>query len=113
MSPNRRWKPLSKVFEVAWRIFYHPDVENDFRALGRTDARNIQRVIEERLEKGEPEKTGKALSGDLAGYRRLRTGQTRIVYRVDGRRIEVLIIAVGMRRDDEVYLKVQKRVRRE
>jgi mRNA interferase RelE/StbE len=96
---------------MAWAIFYHPEVENDFRRLGRTDARNIQRVIEQRLAEGEPEKSGKALSGDLAGYRRLRTGQTRIVYRVDGKRIEVLVIAVGQRRDDEVYEKAQSRVK--
>jgi mRNA interferase RelE/StbE len=68
-------------------------------------------VIDERLANGEPDKSGKALSGDLAGYRRLRTGQTRIIYRVDGKRIEVLIIAIGMRRDDEVYLAAQKRAR--
>jgi mRNA interferase RelE/StbE len=96
---------------MAWAIFYHPEVENDFRRLGRTEATNIQRVIEQRLAEGEPDKSGKALSGDLAGYRRLRTGETRIVYRVDGKRIEVLVIAVGQRRDDEVYQKAQSRVK--
>jgi mRNA interferase RelE/StbE len=94
---------------VAWRVFYHPEVQDDFRRLGRADALIIQRVIDERLEQGEPDKSGKALSGDLAGYRRLRTGQTRIVYRVDGKRIEVLVIAVGLRRDDEVYEKAEQR----
>jgi mRNA interferase RelE/StbE len=37
------------------------------------------------------------------------TGQTRIVYRVDGEHIEVLIIAVGMRRDNEIYEAAGKR----
>jgi mRNA interferase RelE/StbE len=96
---------------VAWQILYHPEVRDDFRRMGRTEGRVIQKVIDERLANGEPDKSGKALSGDLAGYRRLRTGHTRIVYRVDGRRIEVLIIAIGMRRDDEVYLTAQKRAR--
>jgi mRNA interferase RelE/StbE len=90
---------------VAWAIFYHPEVKDDFRRLGRTEAKAIQKVIDERLARGEPDKVGKPLSGDLSGYRRLRTGQTRIVYRVDGKRIEVLVIAVGFRRDDEVYEK--------
>jgi mRNA interferase RelE/StbE len=96
---------------VVWQVLYHPDVRDDFRRIGRTEARTIQKVIDERLANGEPDKSGKALSGDLAGYRRLRTGQTRIIYRVDGKRIEVLIIAIGMRRDDEVYLAAQKRAR--
>jgi mRNA interferase RelE/StbE len=39
----------------------------------------------------------------------MRTGDTRIVYRVDKGKIEILIIAVGMRRDDEVYKKAGKR----
>ncbi len=80
---------------MAWTIRYHPDVREDFRRLGRTEARIVQRVIDERLAHGEPEKSGKALSGDLAGYWRLRTGQTRTVYRVDGKQIEVLVIAVA------------------
>ena len=88
---------------MAWGIYYHPDVEQDLRSLGRSEARIILKVIEERIALGEPDKLGKPLSGELAGFRRIRTGQTRIVYRVDGIRIEVLIIAVGMRRDNEIY----------
>jgi mRNA interferase RelE/StbE len=95
---------------MTWTVQFHPDIQNDFRRLGRTEARNIQNVIETRIKNGEPDKIGKPLSGELKGYRRLRTGQTRIVYRVDTGRIEVLIIAVGMRRDDEVYGQAQKRV---
>jgi mRNA interferase RelE/StbE len=96
---------------VAWTVVYHPEVKDDLRRLGRTEARAIQKVIDERLVHGEPDKAGKPLSGELSGYRRLRTGQTRIVYRVDGTRIEVLVIAVGLRRDDEVYEKAQRRAR--
>ncbi len=94
---------------MAWTVFYHPDVQDDFRRLGRVEARAIQKVIDERLVHGEPDKAGKSLHGALAGYRRLLTGATRIVYRVDKGRIEILIIAVGMRRDGEVYEKAGKR----
>lgn len=95
---------------MRWTVVYHPDVQDDFRKLGRVEARNIQTVIIERLQNGEPEKTGKSLHGALAGYRRLRTGATRIVYRIEKQKIEILVIAVGMRRDDEVYEKANKRV---
>lgn len=40
----------------------------------------------------------------------MRTGNTRIIYKVDGFSIQVLIIAVGARRDDEVYELANRRV---
>ena len=95
---------------MTWKVLYHPRVQDDFKRLGRTEARITQRVIDERLAHDAPEKSGKPLSGDLSGYRRLRTGQTRIVYRVDGSRIVVLVIAVGLRRDDEIYFQAGRRV---
>ena len=88
---------------MAWTVNYHPDVEQDLLRLGRAEARIILKVIEERIAQGEPDKIGKPLAGELSGCRRIRTGQTRIVYRVEGEQIEVLIIAVGMRRDNEIY----------
>jgi mRNA interferase RelE/StbE len=95
---------------MVWTVNYHPEVEQDLRSLGRTEARVILIVIEERIAHGEPNKLGKPLSGALSGCRRTRTGQTRIVYRVDGDRVEVLIIAVGMRRDNEIYDSAPSRV---
>ena len=88
---------------MVWCVSYHPDVDDDLLKLGRVEARNILKVIDTRIMHGNPEQSGKPLSGQLAGCRRLRTGQTRIVYRVYKKQIQVLIIAVGMRRDDEIY----------
>ncbi len=95
---------------MPWVVNYHPEVEQDLRSLGRAEAKAVLKVIDERIANGEPDKLGKALTGYLAGCRRIRTGQTRIVYRVDGSRIEVLVIAVGMRRDNEIYDAAQGRV---
>lgn len=95
---------------MIWKVKFHPEVQNDFRALGRVEARNLMAVINSRIANGEPDKLGKPLHGALAGYKRMRTGDTRIVYRVDKGKIEILIIAVGMRRDDEVYEKAGRRV---
>ena len=95
---------------IVWAVSYHPEVESDLRKLGRAEARAILKVIDERIVHGEPDKLGKSLAGELAGCRRIRTGQTRIVYRVDGGRIEVLIVAVGMRRDNEIYDAASSRV---
>ena len=87
---------------MAWQLIYHPDVQQDLIRLGSAAANRVLDVIEERIRDGEPDKLGKPLRGALAGCRRIRTGNTRIVYKVDGLAIQVLIIAVGARRDEEV-----------
>jgi mRNA interferase RelE/StbE len=94
---------------MVWKVTLHPEVQNDLRELGRVESRNLMAVINGRIIHGEPDKSGKPLHGALAGYRRMRAGATRIVYRVDKGKVEILIIAVGMRRDDEVYEKAGKR----
>ena len=91
---------------MVWRVCYHPLVKQD----GRVEAKSILNVITDRIKNGEPDKIGKTLSGQLAGCRRIRTGNTRIVYRINATNIEVLIIAVGMRRDDEIYQSAESRV---
>ncbi len=88
---------------MRWRVIYHPEVQKDLARLGTAAAKRILDVIEDRIRDGEPDKLGKPLRGTLAGCRRIRIGNTRIVYRVDGEAIQVLIIAVGARCDEEAY----------
>lgn len=95
---------------MAWHLIYHPDVQQDLIRLGSAAANRVLDVIEERIRDGEPDKLGKPLRGALAGCRRMRTGNTRIVYKVDGLAIQVLIIAVGARRDEEIYDLANRRV---
>lgn len=95
---------------MAWTVEFHHDVLDDLDQLGVPAAARILKAIEERIENGEPDKIGKALRGSLAGFRRIRVGDTRIVYRVDKGAVEILIVAVGARRDEEVYKDAEKRV---
>ena len=95
---------------MTWSVIYHEDVAADLQAIGQSEARIILKVIEKRIKNGEPDKLGKALSGQLAGCRRIRTGSTRIVYRVNAEVIEVLIIAIGQRRDSAAYTAAENRV---
>lgn len=55
----------------------------------------IDRLVEE------PEKQGKALLGELAGFRSIRAvGQRyRVIYKVTSEEILVVIVAVGIRKD--------------
>lgn len=95
---------------MVWNVIYHPDVRDDLDQLGSAAANRILDAIDERIKNGEPDKSGKQLRKGLHGCRRIRVGGTRIVYRVDGKAIEVLIVAVGARRDDEIYEVAQRRV---
>ena len=92
-----------------WSVRFHPEVESDLRQLGSAEARRVLKVIRERIAEGEPDKIGKPLRGALAGFRRIRTGDVRIVYRINGTEI-ILVLCVGARRDDEVYESATKRV---
>ncbi|MBK5276878.1 MAG: type II toxin-antitoxin system RelE/ParE family toxin [Desulfuromonadales bacterium] len=95
---------------MTWRVIYHHEVADDLEELGTYQARAVLKTIETRIRAGEPEKTGKPLVGELAGCRRIRTGDVRIVYRVHAEIVEVLIVAVGPRRNNEVYRTARKRI---
>jgi len=94
---------------MSWSVRFHPDVEQDLTQLGKAEAKRVLKVIRERIAEGEPDKSGKALRGALAGYRRIRTGYVRIIYRISGNEI-VLVLCIGARRDDEVYEAAYNRV---
>jgi len=88
---------------VVWIVEYHPSVVRDLQSVSTAGARAIVKAIDARIYRGEPHKSGKPLSGDLAGCRRIRVSDMRIIYQVDTRAHRVVILAVGMRRQDEVY----------
>ena len=48
-------------------------------------------------------KFGAALSGNLANFRKLRIGDDRVVYQVADVTLTVYVLAVGPRRDKDVY----------
>ena len=80
--------------------------------------RRVREKIVERIDglAEEPEKQGKALAAELDGYRSLRAvGQRyRIVYRINGDRIVVVVVAVGIRKEDDkkdIYALAQKLIR--
>jgi mRNA interferase RelE/StbE len=95
---------------MKWTIRYLPEAVEDLDALGKPDARKALKVIEERIINGEPDKAGKPLRKELAGCRRIRTGDIRIVYKVIEDQVQILIIAVGPRRNNKVYDEAEKRV---
>lgn len=87
---------------MIWTVVYHQEVEEDLLSLGSTMARRIVKAIDAKLTKS-PLEFGAPLSGNLTGLRKLRVGDCRIVYRVFESWVEVYVLAVGPRRDKEIY----------
>lgn len=78
------------------KIKYHPKVKNeDIPRLSSDIAVRIEKAIKNRLMVN-PIKYGSYLHGSLKGYRKLRVGDWRIIFRVVEQ--EIRIIAIGNRR---------------
>ncbi len=87
---------------MEWQVIIMPPAERHLLAI--LDQRIRKRLLERIAALAEePEKQGKALTGELSGFRSIRAvGQRyRIIYRVEATRIEVLVVAVGLRRDGD------------
>jgi len=95
---------------MPYAVNFLPEVEDDLMSLGNAQAERVLKVIDERIRNGEPVKAGHPLRNELKGCRRIRTGDTRIVYKVNQDKIEVLVVAVGPRRNDEIYKTARKRI---
>lgn len=64
----------------------------------------------------DPEKKGKPLTAELDGYRSVRAvGQRyRIIYRIDNEKVIVLVVAAGLRKEDDrkdIYALAKKLIR--
>jgi len=57
---------------MTWAVRYHPDVHGDLASLGAAEAARVMRAIDSRVHRGEPDKIGKPLAGELAACRRIR-----------------------------------------
>src|SRR3990170_4622173 len=90
---------------MAYALLYHPMVlTDDIPAIPRNLQRRLARAIEARLGT-EPERYGEPLRGPFQGYRKLRVGDYRVVYRIVQR--EVWILAIFHRK--RVYERAQPR----
>lgn len=72
------------------------------RKLGPQASQRVIAFLDERIQGGDdPRQFGKALRGDLGEFWRYRTGDYRILCRIDDGELVVLVVKVGHRR--EVY----------
>lgn len=91
---------------MAWTVRYTRSTAKAIRQLDPQVRERVRAAIETLCD--DPLR-GKPLQLTLQGLRSWRTGDWRLVYRVLEDRIEILVIAVGHRR--EVYDRLRDRVR--
>ena len=94
---------------MIWEIIYHKDVDDDLKSVGPAAAKRIILAIDKKLT-GAPEEFGAPLSNNLKNFRKLRLGDFRVVYQVAHKKVIVFILAVGPRRDKEIYQSASKRI---
>jgi len=79
---------------------YHPEVARDIAGFPRNIKNRIRKAIEDRLIL-DPVRFGEPLRRSLSGLRKLRVGDYRVIYRIQG--AAVVILKIGHRK--EVYNK--------
>jgi mRNA interferase RelE/StbE len=85
---------------VAWTIEYTQAARKTVAKLDATSRRRIRLFLEERVAAADnPRATGKALSGPLATLWSYRVGDFRVICEIQDRRLIVLVVAIGNRRD--------------
>lgn len=94
--------------EIIYEILYDKRVRSkDFPKLPIEWRKKIEFAIEQKLT-SHPDVFGKPLQQSLRHYRRLRVGDYRVIFRIEGNKVMIFII--GHR--SSVYLEVQSRLRR-
>ena len=90
---------------MSYHLFYHPDVTKDLAQLPKNIKNRIGKAIEARLI-NDPFNYGDPLKRSLQSFRKLRVGDYRVIYKVEGN--QVIVLKIGHRK--EVYEKVFSRI---
>ena len=94
-----------------WRIKIHQlVVKEDFKSIEPTDKFHILKAIHKKLSL-DPQAYGKPLRGEFQGYWRLRVQDYRVIYRMIREEVVVVVVKVGIRKDEQVYRELINRLR--
>ena len=95
-----------------WQVKIHPlVVSEDLKKITQADREIILKTIYKKLSL-DPQQYGDQLKGDFKQYRKLKVMDYRVIYLVEKNEVRVLVLKVGLRRDDEVYLQMLHRVKK-
>lgn len=82
---------------MSYSVEFTTRAERDFLALGQSDQRRIARKVDALATNPRPPGCRKLSGPD--GFYRIRIGDCRVIYRVEDRKLLVLVIRIGHRRD--------------
>ena len=88
---------------MEYSVCYHPEIRKDISSIPQNIKLRIKKAIEQRL-LVDPLKFGEPLRRSLQGYRKLRIGDYRIIYKI--KKEKITILKIGHRK--EVYKKERK-----
>jgi mRNA interferase RelE/StbE len=83
---------------LVWTVEVTPGARKALRKLDRQVSARIIARLEEIAQLEDPHSRGKALTGTLAGLWRYRVDDHRMIVRIEGQRLVILVLAVGNRR---------------
>lgn len=93
-----------------WKIkIHHLIIHEDFKKINKKDQSGILKTIYKKLGRS-PQEYGSPLRYELKGYWKLKISDYRVVYKIEKEDIRVLILKVGMRRNEEIYKEMLKRL---
>jgi mRNA interferase RelE/StbE len=99
--------------KLNYKITLTDEAKAYLRSLDSKTRIAIARKIETLKES--PEKKGKALSGNLTGYRSLHAaGRYRVVYEVTVKKVMVIVVGIGIRKEGsriDIYETIKKLLR--
>ena len=90
---------------MIYRLLYHPLGAEDIEDLPENTKDRLREAIEKRLAP-DPVRAGRPLKQSLAGHRKMRVGDYRVIYRVQGD--VTMVLKIGHQKD--VFTKVKPRL---
>ena len=91
---------------MIYNAIWHEDALKDLQKLDRLDAKKIVEKVKTHLLL-DPTKFGMPLKGTLKGFYRYRVGNYRVIYAIDFKEREILMLFINHRKD--IYRKTGKR----
>ncbi|MGL6162430.1 type II toxin-antitoxin system RelE family toxin [Microbulbifer sp.] len=91
---------------MSYELKFHPKALKTWRKLGATIREQFKDKLKERL------KNPRNLKDQLHGHKdlykiKLRTAGYRLVYHVDDGKVVVMVVAIGKREKNQVYLQIE------